>query len=193
VPLIDQIPVAFFDYSGAILVVISLVFLVRKHTWYWHFSNLSLVPFFVPFVATQQYMLAGLQISYLIFGLHGAYLWFLEGRRERDDRTFNEGFWYNLGWILTCGIFAYTISLTDFATHWDVLQFVVTSLSLIANWATTRKWIWSWYVWIPVNLLQAILFYHLGLWAQVGLQAILASMSFWGLMAWQKQSRSLTP
>ncbi|MFD2264138.1 nicotinamide mononucleotide transporter family protein [Lacibacterium aquatile] len=189
---LDRIPVAVFDYSGAACVIVSLIFLVRKHPTYWHFSNLSLAPYFLLFIATQQYMLAGLQVSYLIFGLHGSFLWLLEHRRDGHAKPFNETFWYNLGWVLTLAIFAYTASLTEFRTPWDILQFVVTSLSLIANWATTRKWIWSWYVWIPVNLLQALLFQHLGLWIQVGLQVVLASMSVWGLVEWRRIRSSVT-
>ena len=48
---ISSIPQQFWDYSGAVSVVISLVYLFRKHIAYWHWSNLSNVPFFILFMA----------------------------------------------------------------------------------------------------------------------------------------------
>jgi nicotinamide mononucleotide transporter len=184
------IPTWIVDWSASLLVVISLIFLFRKNIWYWHFSNASVLPYFLLFLSTQQYMLAGLQVSYLIFGLHGLYLWWLEHRRDDRQQPFNERFWYNLGWMLTLAIFAFTVVITQFQDGWTWLQFIITSLSLVANWATTRKWNWSWYLWIFVNLLQGILFNHLALWAQVGLQVVLAGMSVKGLFEWQQDDRN---
>lgn len=186
--MIKNIPIELLDWMGSICVVISLIFLIRKNLWYWHFSNLSLLPYFLLFLETKQLMLAGLQISYLIFGIHGFYLWILEHRREHKNKQFNEVFWYNLGWVLTLLIFIYTVAFSQFKDEWVILQFIITSLSLLANWATTRKWIWSWYVWIIVNGLQAFLFHHLELWAQFGLQAILAGMSIRGIVIWSRKN-----
>ena len=190
--MLENIPVTFLDWTGAICVVVSLLFLIRKHIYYWHFSNLSLLPYFLLFLETRQFMLAGLQVSYLIFGIHGFYLWMLEHRRDGEQKPFNEPFWYNLGWVLTLLIFLYTIAVSEFKDGWVMLQFIITSLSLIANWATTRRWIWSWYVWLLVNALQAVLFYHMQLWGQFGLQFLLAAMSIRGLIVWKKETCSTT-
>ncbi len=179
------------DLGASAMVVISLVFLFRKSGWYWVFSNLSVFPYFGLFLATQQYMLAGLQVSYLIFGIHGQYLWWLEHRREVKGRRFNELFWYNLGWVLTLLIFAYSVFVTQLSDRWSWLQFLVTAASLVANWATTRKWTWSWWLWIAVNAMQAVLFAHLDLWYQVALQFILAAMSVRGLIVWKRTTGTL--
>lgn len=179
---------AWLDLGAGALVVISLLFLFRKNGWYWVFSNLSVFPYFALFIITRQYMLAGLQVSYLIFGLHGQYLWWLEQRRDRHGRQFNERVWYNLGWVLTALIFAYTVYISQLSDRWAWLQFAATSAALVANWATTRKWIWSWWLWIAVNAMQAALFTHLGLWYQVGLQFILAAMSVRGLILWKRDT-----
>jgi len=179
------------DVSGSALVAISLIFLVHKNAWYWHFSNASLLPYFMLFVMTRQYMLAGLQLSYLIFGLHGLYLWRLERLRDRSSIHFNEVLWYNLGWVLTLAIFAYTVTQSDFSDSWTILQFLITSMSLVANWATTRRFLWSWYLWIIVNAGQAFLFFHLGLWAQFALPGVLAAMSVWGIVVWRAEPATL--
>src|SRR5688572_20997510 len=70
-----DIPTWVLDWSGSLMVVVSLVFLFQKRTGYWHWSNASLVPYFALFVSLREYMLAGLQASYLVFGIHGLMLW----------------------------------------------------------------------------------------------------------------------
>jgi nicotinamide mononucleotide transporter len=181
-----DIPTWVLDWSGSVLVVISLVYLFGKRIGYWHFSNASLVPYFALFVSGRQFMLAGLQASYLVFGVHGLWLWRLEHRRDNDGGRFNERVWYQVGWILSLAIFAYTIVITDFIDEWAWIQFTIVSLSLLANWATTRKWTWSWPVWLAVNVLQAVFFGHVELWGQFVLQFVLFSMSVRGWMLWQR-------
>lgn len=181
------LPQALLDWSGSICVVVSLVFLFRKQLAYWHWSNASLLPLFLLFVSGKQWMLAGLQVTYLIFGIHGLYLWYLEHRRDKGEIRFNEPLWYSVTWIASLLIFAYTVFVTDFSHTLNWLQFAGVSLALVANFATTRKWSWSWPVWIVVNTVNAIYFYNTAIWGQFGLQFVLASMSVWGWFEWRRQ------
>ena len=175
------------------MVVASLWYLFGKRMAYWHWSNASLVPYFALFASTKQFMLAGLQASYLIFGIHGLMLWRLEHARDKSGDGFNEGVWYQVGWILSLAIFAYTVRVTDFVDSWATLQFIIVSVSLVANWATTRKWVWSWPVWLAVNALQAVYFNHLRLWGQFGLQFVLFTMSVWGWIVWHRERSTRRP
>jgi nicotinamide mononucleotide transporter len=182
-----DVPTWVLDWSGSVMVVVSLWYLFEKRITYWHWSNASLVPYFALFASTGQFMLAGLQASYLIFGVHGLLLWRLEHARDQQGRHFNEGVWYQIGWVLSLAIFAYTVKVTDFIDGWAGLQFTIVSLSLVANWATTRKWVWSWPVWLVVNVLQAVYFHHWRLWGQFGLQCVLFSMSVRGWIVWRRE------
>ena len=92
------------------MVVVSLWYLFGKRIAYWHWSNASLVPYFALFASTGQFMLAGLQASYLIFGVHGLLLWRLERARDRLGRRFNEAVWYQIGWMLSLAIFALRVA-----------------------------------------------------------------------------------
>ena len=62
--------------------------------------------------------------------------------------------------LTTCK-FLGTAALTDLVDVWTGVQFTIVSLALVANWATTRTWAWSWILWMVVNVLQAIYFAHL--------------------------------
>jgi nicotinamide mononucleotide transporter len=184
---ISSVPQWFWDYSGSVFVVISLVYLFRKQITYWHWSNASNIPLFILFMSQGAWQFAGLQVAYLIFGIHGLYLWFLEQRRDRGEIQFNEPLWYAVTWVASLVIFAYTVWVTDFKNPWNWVQFVAVALSLIANFGTTRKWSWSWPVWILVNAIQSVYFYNSQTWGQFGLQFILAAMSVYGWLEWRKQ------
>ena len=188
-----EIPLWWLDLSGSLGVVMSLIYLFQKRLAYWHWSNISLIPYFLLFVAGAQWMLAGLQVSYLIFGIHGLYLWWLEARRDAGLIRFNEAAWYAVTWVASLAIFLVTVLVTDFTQTWNWVQFGAVSLALIANFGTTRKWAWSWGVWIAVNAVQAVYFFHLGLWAQFGLQFILAGMSAYGWLEWRKEETRAAP
>ncbi len=182
-----EIPLWVFDWTGSACVIFSLVFLFSKSIAYWHWSNASLIPYFVLFMVGKQWMLAGLQVSYLIFGIHGLYLWILEHRRDKGEIKFNEPAWYSVTWIASIAVFMYTVLVTDFVSDpWNWVQFAGVSLALVANFGTTRKWAWSWGVWILVNAVMAVYFAHLSLWAQFGLQFVLAGMSVYGYLEWTK-------
>jgi nicotinamide mononucleotide transporter len=184
------VPLWVYDWSGSILVVISLVPLFHKRRSYWWWSNASLVPYGVLFYETGQWMLLGLQFSYLLFGFHGLYLWYLENRRDQTGQAFAEVRWYAATWVISIGIFVYTVAVTNFAYRWNWVQFAAVSAALVANFATTRKWSWSWPVWILVNAIQSVYFAHLGLWAQFGVQFVLAAMSIYGWRTWRTHDRA---
>lgn len=184
-----DIPPLLLDMSGGVCVLVSLYFLWAKSSVYWHWSNLSLLPYFLLFVAGGQWMLAGLQVTYLLFGIHGLYLWHLEARRARGEIRFNERAWYGVTWAASLAIFAYTVAVTDFSAAWNGVQFVAVTMSLVANFGTTRRWAWSWPVWIAVNAVQAVYFGHTGYWVLFGLQFILAGMSVVGWREWRRDER----
>ncbi|AZI43332.1 nicotinamide mononucleotide transporter PnuC [Deinococcus psychrotolerans] len=186
---LTTLPPLLLDLSGGLAVLVSLYFLFAKARAYWHWSNASLLPYFLLFVGGGQWMLAGLQVTYLLFGIHGLYLWHLEARRDRGELTFNEPLWYGVTWVASLAIFAYTTVATDFSESWNWVQFAAVTLALVANFATTRKWAWSWPVWVTVNAVQAVYFWHTAYWALFGLQFILGAMSVYGYFAWRKDER----
>lgn len=188
-----NIPTLALDLSGGICVLVSLYYLWAKSSTYWHWSNLSLLPYFLLFLSGKQWMLAGLQVTYLLFGIHGLYLWHLERQRDQRGISFREGPWYAVTWVASLAIFAYTVAVTDFSQVWNWVQFVAVTLSLVANFGTTRKWAWSWPVWIVVNAVQAVYFWHSAYWVLFVLQFILAGMSVYGWREWRRDELKTPP
>ena len=186
---LSSIPTWILDVSGALAVLVSLYFLFGKRRAYWHWSNASLLPYFLLFASGKLWMLAGLQVCYLLFGLHGLYLWMLEERRDRGELKFNEAGWYGVTWAASGLIFVFTVIVTDFSAAWNWVQFVLVVIQLVANFGTTRRWAWSWPVWILSNVLGAVYYGHSHYWALFGLQFALGAMSVYGWREWQKDER----
>jgi len=186
---LSSIPSWVLDVAGALAVVVSLYFLFAKRRAYWHWSNASLLPYFLLFVSGKLWMLAGLQVCYLLFGLHGLYLWHLEERRDRGELKFNEPLWYGVTWAASGLIFVFTVLVTDFSVPWNWVQFGLVVIALVANFATTRRWAWSWPVWIVSNLVGALYYGRSHYWALFALQFLLAAMSVYGWRVWQKEER----
>ncbi|MFC3832436.1 MULTISPECIES: nicotinamide mononucleotide transporter family protein [Deinococcus] len=184
-----DIPPLLLDLTGGLCVLVSLYFLWAKSSVYWHWSNLSLLPYFLLFLSGNQWMLAGLQVTYLLFGIHGLYLWHLERQRDERGVPFREGPWYGVTWAASLAIFASTVAVTDFGSAWNWVQFAAVTLALVANFGTTRRWAWSWPVWIAVNAVQAVYFWHTQYWVLFGLQFVLAAMSVVGWRAWRRDER----
>jgi nicotinamide mononucleotide transporter len=187
--LLNRVPPLALDLTGALAVLISLYFLFGKARTYWHWSNASLLPYFLLFVAGGQWLLAGLQVCYLLFGVHGLYLWHLEARRDQGELKFNETAWYGVTWVASLLIFGYTVFVTDFSAAWNWVQFAVVAISLVANFGTTRRWAWSWPVWMLANAVGAVFYFHTGYWALFTLQFILAGMSAYGWRVWADDER----
>lgn len=181
------IPPLLLDLAGGLCVLVSLYFLFSKSRTYWHWSNASLAPYFLLFLSGGQWMLAGLQVTYLLFGIHGLYLWHLEARRARGKLQFNEPLWYGVTWVASGLIFAYTVAVTDFSAPWNIVQFAAVTLALVANFGTTRRWTWSWPVWILVNAVQAVYFWHAEYLVLFALQFVLAAMSLYGWRQWRRE------
>lgn len=184
-----DIPPLLLDLTGGLCVLVSLYFLWAKSSVYWHWSNLSLLPYFLLFLSGNQWMLAGLQVTYLLFGIHGLYLWHLEKQRDERGVPFREGPWYGVTWAASLAIFASTVAVTDFGAAWNWVQFAAVTLALVANFGTTRRWAWSWPVWIVVNAVQAVYFWHTQYWVLFGLQFVLAAMSVYGWREWRRDER----
>jgi nicotinamide mononucleotide transporter len=175
------VPAWVWDWSGGILFLISLYFYFFKLPSAWHWSNASLVPYFIVFCMLELYMLAGLQVIYLMFGIHGLILWKLQERHNRWAPA-----WERLAVPFGLVIFGYTVYITQFADAWAWLQFVIVSLAIIGSVLLVLKKRSSWLVYIVSNVLGLVYFPHEGLWAMTFVQFAAALMSVYGYQQWKK-------
>ncbi len=67
---------------------------------------------------------------------------------------------------------------------WDGL---ITSLSVVATWMLTKKFLEQWYVWIMANAIAVIVYLAVGMYATAALFAVYFVMAILGVRAWSKR------
>ena len=68
---------------------------------------------------------------------------------------------------------------------WDGL---ITSMSVVATWMLTRKYLEQWYVWIVANAIAVVVYLVMGLYPTAVLFFVYFVMAIIGVRAWKKQS-----
>jgi nicotinamide mononucleotide transporter len=132
-----------------------------------------------------------LQLAFAALGFYGWYMW-LFGGEARTQEYVSRTPW--LQWFALCAACAaatwggsvYLATVKDAAPFLDAL---ITSMSLVAQYMLTRKYLENWFVWIAVDVISIGLyaFKHLELTAV--LYAIYLAMCVAGALQWR---RSLT-
>lgn len=184
VEYLSMVPSYIYDIVGGVFFLISLLFYYHKLPSAWHWSNASLVPYFLVFVMLELYMLAGLQVIYLGFGLHGWVLWKLQDANNRWAPA-----WEKLAVPFGLSIFAYTIYITTFTDAWAWLQFTIVALSILGSVLLVLKKSSAWLVYIVANVLGMIYYPHEGLWVLTTVQVFAALMSIHGYRLWKREER----
>ena len=182
-----SIPMWVYDWTGGIFFMISLWFFFYKLPKAWHWSNASLLPYFLLFVATEMYMLAGLQVIYLLFGGHGWVLWKLQQIGSSWAKA-----WEKLAIPFGGIVFIYTVYITEFVDAWAWLQFTIVSISIVGSVLLVLKYKEAWLVYIGANILGLVYYPHNGLWALTIVQIGAIVMSVAGYWLWKKQDEFQT-
>ncbi len=179
--MLSSIPMWVLDWAGSIPFLISLFFFWFKRESSWHWSNASLLPYFLLFITTEAYMLAGLQVIYLLFGIHAFILWYGENRAKEwapKIRYITVPF----GII----VFAYSVYITEFVGVWEVLQFLITATAIIGSVLLTLRYASAWTVYICSNVFGVIYFTHMELWGLTIVQVLAALISIQGYRLWKR-------
>jgi nicotinamide mononucleotide transporter len=132
----------------------------------------------------------GLQVLYIGYNV---YSWRVWRRGATPNQSSNPtptptGAWLPLGLatVAFTGLFGWFFAaFTDGAlSYWDALT---TALSLVAQYALTRKWLENWWIWIGANLIYIGLGVAAGNRLFAALQLAYIALSFSGWWGWRKQ------
>jgi nicotinamide mononucleotide transporter len=167
---------------------------VKQNVWNWPIGIANNVAYVVVFVHARLFADTSLQVAFAALGLYGWYAWV---RRNGRSETLAVSRTPIVAWIaggsvvcaVTVALARYLATVNDAAPFLDALT---TSLSLGAQFAMTRKYLESWWIWISVDVISIGLyaFKHLELTAL--LYAIFMAMCVAGLREWRATMRPST-
>ena len=182
--LVDWVEVIGF-VSGALCVWL----LVKRNIWTFPVGMVNYVFFFILFIGAGLYADAGLQVVYFGLACLGWY-WWLRGGDYHTGVEVHEASRLQLA---LCGVAVLAIAA---AIHWLLraytdstvagLDALTTSMSLVAQFMLSRKWIANWWLWIAVDVIYIPLYIYKGLWLTAGLYGVFLAMCVAGLIEWRR-------
>jgi len=169
---------------------IASVFLsVRENIWSWPTALVNVALYTVLFYETGLYSDMGLQVVYFVLSIYGWYEWLYGGKNRTElqvSRT-PRAVWVALGAI---GIVFWAVD--GYATsHLPnvSLPYVdagTTTVSLIAQYMMTRKYLENWTLWIAVDVVYVGMLIYKGLNLTAFNYAIYLVLAMMGHVAWKK-------
>lgn len=164
----------------------------RQNIWNFPLGLITVGIYAVVFYLSDLFAMAGLQLVFFAINLAGWYLW-LYGGENRSALKIRHA--PRLEWALTvigiAGATALLYRLLDEAggatKFWDAL---VTSISLAAQWAQSRKIFECWWLWIIADIIYIPVCLYNGLYLTALLYAVFLALSVMGLLEWRKSVKA---
>lgn len=160
----------------------------RQNIWNFPLGLITVGIYAFVFYESRLFATAGLQLIFFVMNLIGWYLWLYGGENRSELKVRLAP---RLEWALTAlGIAGATALLYRFLDEaggatkfWDAL---VTSISLAAQWAQSRKVLICWWLWIVADILYIPVCLYNGLYLTALLYGVFLALAVMGLMEWRK-------
>lgn len=179
------------DVIGGVLGLLYLFLEIKENIWMWIVS--CIMPAVYIFVLFDKgiYADCGMEVFYFLVGVYGFVYW-LRGKDRSGKAVSITVTPRKTAICLTiCSIVLWEVlgvaldELTDSTVPYT--DALTTSLSIIAYWMLSRKYIEQWWVWFVVDLISTSLYIYKGIYARSVLYGIYTVMAAYGFWAWKKR------
>lgn len=191
----DWIAENIVEIFGAVTGIAYVILEIRRNIWLWPLGILTSAVYIYVFGREGFYANMGLQVYYLVISVYGWYAWRRRAQVEQpggktDVRRIGAvtAAWCTVSAIaLWAGLWFILDRATDSPVPlWDGL---ITSLSVVATWMLTRKYLEQWYVWIVANSIAIAVYLASGLYPTAILFFVYFVMAIIGLLKWRQDAR----
>jgi len=182
------------EIFGAVTGVAYVILEIKRNILLWPLGIITSAVYIYVFGRNGFYANMGLQGYYLAISVYGWSMW---RRQQEGDQSGarTDVRRIDSATAVVCALVAVVLwaglwLLLDRATDspvplWDGL---IASLSVVATWMLTRKYIEQWYVWIGANAIAVAVYLASGLYPTAVLFMVYFVMAIIGVRAWKKQS-----
>ena len=179
------------DTLGTILGFIYLILEFRTSVWMWVVGCIMPAIYVVVLYKAGIYADCGMEVYYLLAVIYGLIIW-LRGKTETGTKVdighTPRKLWPRLSLlfiILFVAIAAFLRECTD--SRVPYIDSFTTTLSIIAMWMLSRKYIEQWWVWLVVDAVSSGLYIYKGIYGRSILYVIYTIMAIYGWYTWQKK------
>ena len=179
---------------AAVFGVVSVFLSTRQIIWSWPTAIVNVGLYTIVFYQGRLYGQMGLQLVYLTLSVYGWYQWLHGGEHHTALRVSRASprllavlaALTVTGWLLL----AAWLRQTDAAL--PVLDALLTTTSLAAQWMMTRKILQTWLVWIAVDIVYVPMFISQKLYATAMLYFAFLILAVMGYLEWRRSVQHRT-
>ena len=189
----DWIAENIVEIFGAVTGIAYVILEIRRNILLWPLGIITSAVYIYVFGRAGFYANMGLQWYYLVISIYGWYMW---RRRPEPEQSGGKSDVKRIGiataaWCMmsALALWAGLWFLLDRATDspvpvWDGL---IASLSVVATWMLTKKYLEQWYIWIVANAVAVVVYLSSGLYPTAMLFFVYFVMAIIGLIKWGKK------
>jgi nicotinamide mononucleotide transporter len=180
------VPVSWLEVAGVVTGAACVMLVVRRSIWNFPVGIASCTAYLVFFAEGRLYADAGLQVVFIVLGIHGWVAWARGRTSSIPIRRVPLGELTVLAAAFPVAWLALTRLLEHFNGAAPVYDAFVTTLSLAAQWLLNRRYVESWLGWIVVDQVSVVLFWSRGMHLTAVLYALFLAMCVAGLIEWRR-------
>ena len=182
------------EIFGAVTGIAYVILEIRRNIFLWPLGILTSAVYIIVFGRNGFYANMGLQVYYLVISIYGWYRWqkpqeTMQAEEKRDVRRIGAvtAVWCILAAAALWGVLWFVLDkATDSPVPlWDGL---IASLSVVATWMLTRKYLEQWYVWIVANAIAVVVYMTSGLYPTAILFFVYFVMAIVGVFKWRQEA-----
>lgn len=150
-----------FEVVAAAFGILSVSLSTRQHVWSWPTSLVNVTMYGIYFYEEKLYALMVLQAFFGLIALYGWYEWLFGGEQRTPLKVSRTS--PRLGLLLLLVTGALTAALEYLLRNYTedpapLVDALLSSVSLVAQWMMARKLLECWAIWVAVNLISVPFF-----------------------------------
>ena len=185
------LPVPLTEALGFVTGAACVYLVVQQSLWNFPLGIANNLFFLVLFWQARLYSDAGLQVVYLVLGVHGWYQW-LHGGEQRTALTITRAsrqVLLVLAALIPLATWGLVLILRQVNGSAPLPDAFTTVLSLAAQYLLNRKMLENWFVWIVADVIYIYLYITRGLHLTAVLYGVFLCLCIAGLVRWRRTLR----
>ena len=180
------VPFSWLEIVGAVTGAGCVLLVVARSVWNFPLGIVSCAAFLVFFYQGRLYADAGLQVVFILLGVHGWVAWVRGHAETTPVRRVPLGELTALAVAFPAVWLGLVRLLEYFGGAAPTLDAFVTTLSLAAQWLLNRRFVETWLAWMVVDQVSVFLFWSRDMHLTAGLYAVFLTMCVAGLVEWRR-------
>lgn len=181
------------EIPAVVFGVLCVYLAARESAWNFLFGFLMCGIYFILDFSVRIYADMTLQIIFIAFQFYGFYQW-RYGSKNHTERHIS----FASRKILLVAVIAIAVIAAIYAVILKMytdsqlipLDVAATSMSIVAQWMMSKKWVENWWLWIVINIVSIVMYALTGLYFTALLYVLLLGVAIFGAITWQKRANN---